>query len=259
MSFYGSVYYQATDAIAKIIIRNSGLLDTKFFENEIPEFVQIDADGRASELKLDSGNRWIQLIGVDNDNRCSFYHNKPDENAKVCIPGISPESIEVPAIDENKSSIVYPDRETVLNVEEGVRFSMPIIYYDDAGHISLPADQPTFKQTFVIPRISSAKEIDELKDRLEIHENTIGIQEDGTVVATKGSILQRLKEAENAKTTIENFLDQETGEWPAFTQQYYQWKGSIDQFKIDYEKWKSTVDDTLLQYNIRIGRLEGVN
>ena len=70
---------------------------------------------------------------------------------------------------------------------------------------------------------------------------------------------QTATEAENAKTTIENFLDQETGEWPAFTQQYYQWKGSIDQFKIDYEKWKSTVDDTLLQYNIRIGRLEGVN
>lgn len=33
----------------------------------------------------------------------------------------------------------------------------------------------------------------------------------------------------------------------------------MDQFKIDYEKWKGTVDDTLLQYNIRIGRLEGVN
>lgn len=258
MSFYGSVYYQATDAIAKIIIQNSGLTAKDFVAEELPSFVQIDADGRASELKLDSGNRWIQLKGIDEDNRCVFYHNQPDTETNTCVPGICPESIEVPEIDDNKVSITYPDRETVLNVEEGVRFSMPLIYYDDAGHIALPADQPLLKQTFVIPRISSATEIDELKDRFTMHEDLIGIDKEGAVVATEGTILYRLTEAEKAKQTIEDFLDPEYGTWPTFTSAYYQWKDTIDTFKTNTEKQLSELDTAFVQLSNRVGRLEGL-
>jgi hypothetical protein len=39
MSFYGSIYYQATDAIAKIIIKNSGLNNKGFLTKELPNFV----------------------------------------------------------------------------------------------------------------------------------------------------------------------------------------------------------------------------
>ena len=132
MSFYGSIYYQATDAIAKIIIKNSGLNNQEFLGTDLPEFVQLNADGRSSELRLDSGNRWIRLKGIDAENRCAIYHSEPDltPDNLICIPGISPDSIEQPKVDEDEKSIVNEEIETVLNVEKGVRFSMPIIYYD---------------------------------------------------------------------------------------------------------------------------------
>lgn len=261
MSFYGSIYYQATDAIAKIIVKNSGLNNQEFLGTELPDFVQLDADGRSSELRLDSGNRWIRLEGVDEENRCSFYHSEPDLSTKVCIPGISPDSIEVPEVDEDEKSIINPESETVLNVEQGVRFSMPIIYYDKAGHIAIPdsdADEGlAYQQTFVIPKISSATEIDSLKNRLEIHEEVIGINKDGEGTGVEGTILNRLADVETTKQQVDEFLG-ENGTWPNFQKNYNAWKGNVDEFITTTNVNIASIDEALRQLSNRVGNLEGL-
>ena len=259
MSFYGSIYYQATDAIAKIIIKNSGLNQKNFLTTDLPDFVQLDADGRSSELRLDSGNRWIRLEGVDEENRCSIYHSEADTETNTFIPAICPDTIEIPEVDKNESSIVYPDRETVLNVEEGIRFQMPMIYYDKAGHISIPADQSMFKQTFVIPKISSAQEIDQLKNRLTMHEEVLGIDKDGNMVAdAKKSILYRLGETEKTKQKVDDFLG-ESGEWNLFVDNYNKWKrDTVDEFIAETTIDINNLSTQLIQLSNRVGVLEGI-
>lgn len=249
MSFYGSIYYQATDAIAKVIIKNSGLNNKGFLTKELPNFVQLDADGRSSELRLDSGNRWIKLEGIDEENRCSFYHAEPDATSNKCIVAMDPD-IEIPELDEDGASITYGPgtenpREIVLNVEQGVRFRMPMIYYDDAGHIVIP-NENQFHQTFVIPKISSATEIDSIKGQLKNIRDVLGIDTNGNILANAtDSLSYRLAEAEKSKEKIDNFLDGEESTWNSFLRGYNTWQSSFNEewgnFKADYNQTNTLV------------------
>lgn len=217
MSFYGSIYYQATDAIAKIIIKNSGINNKEFLTGDLPEFIQLDADGRSSELRLDSGNRWIRLEGVDEENRCSFYHGQPDHNTDTFINMITKKAV---TENEDKETVIEPG-DTVLNVEEGVRFSVPLIYYDKAGHLAIPEDGKQLTQTFVMPKITSATEIDKIKDdikdiniilnqqndRILLNENEIK-RIDGTIEGINNSVQQATANAAEANSNSQLALNQ---------------------------------------------------
>lgn len=146
MSFYGSIYYQATNAIAKIMIKNSGA-DIKTEATDL-EDVEIDADGRAGVLVLDSGNRWIQLKGDDEANTCQIYHNKADKNANNFMRMIN--------IGEDGS-------DTVIDVAKGVTFTVPLIHYDDAGHLV----NNGLYTTYTMPKIEIQSSVDGLTLRVE--------------------------------------------------------------------------------------------
>lgn len=248
MSFYGSRYYQATDAFAKFLIKNSGLNKTDFLTETPPSSVEIEADGRTSELNLDSGNRWIQLKGSDEENKCTIYHEKANFNTDTFINIIN--NIEKPEENDDKESIVYPNKETILNVEEGVRFSIPLIYYDEAGHISMPIKEDgsvsQLIQTFVIPKIQSATEIDVVKNQLKDIRDVLGIDAEGNIlVDAKGSLSHRLAEAEKSKEKIDTFLDGEDSTWNSFLNNYNIWQSSFNEewgnFKADYNQTNTLV------------------
>lgn len=223
MSFYGSRYYQATDAFAKFLIKNSGLNKTDFLTETPPSSVEIEADGRASELNLDSGNRWIQLKGSDEENKCTIYHEKANFNTDTFINIIN--NIETPEENDDRESIIYPDKETILNVEEGVRFSIPLIYYDEAGHISMPIKEDgsvsQLIQTFVIPKISSATEIDIIKEDIKeiqkkneeqdksINKNTTDISSiNNAIEGINNNVTNALLQASEANSKSDNAIEQ---------------------------------------------------
>ena len=105
MSFYGSIYYQIIDAFHRILVRNTGLEEIDFPEEEkIPVSgteIIYRAPGRQGTINLQTGNRWLaftkegykkmdengsdKVDGVaDSEKPYTIWHNAPDiEN---CVP-----------------------------------------------------------------------------------------------------------------------------------------------------------------------------
>ncbi len=126
MSFYGNVYYQTLGAIAKIIIQNSGILNSNFIdESKLTTSVEMDTSGKKEALGFDSGNRWIQLKGDLNSNKCSIWHGPPDKNSDIFTSLLN--------VEDNPTSEMLMNS-TVLDLSKGLCFSSPKIYYDNAGH-----------------------------------------------------------------------------------------------------------------------------
>ena len=216
-SFYGSRYYQATDAFAKILIKNSGLNKKTFPTESLPSEIIIGADGRTGELHLDTGNRWIKFKGNNNENKCTIYHDKADSSADTFINVINKDN-KIPDLDNNGNTVIK-DGEVILDVTDGVRFTVPLIYYDEAGHLSIPENGQQLTQSFVIPKIATAQEIDALKDRMtNIEEQMSTVHE--ALDGVSGIANEAKVKAEYTQTEFNSFRDIANG-----------WKGQIDNLK----------------------------
>lgn len=88
MSFYGSLYYQAGEAFAKIFLDNIGARTKSTDFKNVTEDSEILARSRKGDLTLRGGNRWISLEGETGNNVCTIRHSGPDtsqENLKTYI------------------------------------------------------------------------------------------------------------------------------------------------------------------------------
>lgn len=172
MSFYGSIYYQAGEAIAKILIENIGKQNVGFYDETLLEdIVEISANGRKGTFSLGRGNRWIQLATNKEENICSIYHNKPDE--KNVSTSILP-------FDKTENPGVGAEI-TELSLSDEVYLQIPIIYYDEAGHL-VPTSNVKY---FRIPKIQIQASIDDLALAVDALEESVN------------AVDERLQEAEN--------------------------------------------------------------
>lgn len=159
MSFYGSIYYQAGEAITKIFIQNFGKDKIDFLEEDLKDEVEIKADGRKGSFYLNNGNRWINLKGDSENNLCTIYHNKPDET-----------NLENYLVPITKTEAPPQGTQIVeLPLTNDIYFSTPAIYYDEAGHV-IPTGSVMY---FKIPKIAIQQGIDDLANRMETVEKTL--------------------------------------------------------------------------------------
>lgn len=153
MSFYGTIYHQISDAFSEFFIKNSGVNKNNDFLSNITSSMNIEADGRAGKLSIDSGNAWIQLEGSagaqdsPEDNICKIYHSKPNIN-----------NLTINKIFEETSSV--PSEKELIEVDLSVDKYLKInnIKYDNAGHISDSGDTYLY-----FKRVNAAKELDEMR------------------------------------------------------------------------------------------------
>jgi hypothetical protein len=155
MGFYGSIYYQITNAFAKILITNKGKSDSGFADqnNILKDEIAVYADGRNGSFYLDAGNKWIQLEGNENTNFCTIWHGPPDaDGAKGFV--IPLEKVNEPTQEMLAESIP---------LEGGACFSTPVIYYDNAGHV-VPSG---YVKYFTIPKTDYETDLETMKDDIE--------------------------------------------------------------------------------------------
>lgn len=162
MSFYGSLYYQAGEAFAKILLDNYGAKykDVSFMSEE-PENSEILAKSRKGEMTLKTGNRWITLEGQSGNNVCTIRHNAPDdseENLKTYIMPIQKAEAPAEGIPVNE-----------MPLTDDIYFISPAVYYDEAGHI-IPTGNVTY---FKIPKIAIQASIDEIAAGLDNLETSV--------------------------------------------------------------------------------------
>lgn len=167
MSFYGSLYYQAGEAFAKILLDNYGAKykDVSFMSEE-PENSEILAKSRKGEMTLKTGNRWITLEGESGNNVCTIRHNAPDgseENLKTYIMPIQKAEAPAEGIPVNE-----------MPLTDDIYFISPAVYYDEAGHI-IPTGNVTY---FKIPKIAIQASIDEIANGLSELQAEMDVQKD---------------------------------------------------------------------------------
>ena len=128
MSFYGSVYYQLVDAFNRIVFNNKGSKKTTFPVNPISQETTESAQGRASKIKIGTGNRWLSLT-QDAEGDYSFWHTAPNNDAKNLISAAE-------LVDENGDSIDVPTLKSKIKGS--------VIKYDEAGHVVGAAKNTVF-------------------------------------------------------------------------------------------------------------------
>lgn len=190
MSFYGTIYHQISDAFSEFFIKNSGVNNNDFLSNTTSS-MNIEADGRAGKLSIDSGNAWIQLEGSagtqdsPEDNICKIYHSKPDTN-----------NLTTNKVFEEASSV--PSEKELIEVDLSTNKYLKInnIKYDKAGHISESGDTYLyFKQ------VNAAKELDEMRDDIDKFKSDVNAELDNfdKRLIDQEQFEQRVKDLENLK------------------------------------------------------------
>ena len=124
MSFYGTIYNQISNAFDTFYVQNTGK-DKKDFLSTTTNSMNIKADGREGELKLDTGNKWIQLQGNATDNFCKIYHSIPDSSDTTT-------NLILEKITDLPSGVEPME----VDLKNNVYFKINNVEYDKAGHIS---------------------------------------------------------------------------------------------------------------------------
>lgn len=183
MSFYGSLYYQAGEAFAKIFLDNIGTRTKSTDFKNVTEDSEILAKSRKGDLTLRGGNKWISLEGESGNSVCTIRHSGPDtsqENLKTYIMPIQVAEAPPKNIPVN-----------IMPLTDDIYFTAPAIYYDEAGHI-IPTGNLTY---FKIPKIAIQASIDEIAD---------GLTDLNTVVEEQQTLLtETANGTENARTRVE--------------------------------------------------------
>lgn len=185
MSFYGSVYYQATQAFAKILLKNSGINNANFYNGKL-ENNSIESASRSGAFYVDSGNYWIQ-IAPDVDG-FSIWHNKPRDDDNL----IFTQSFRV------EESPLVTDK--IVELNSGDYLEVPLFYIDEAGHM-IPGKTESIY--YRMPVLEIETDIDSLKDRMDTNDKAIE-----TLQGDAGSALQGVKSnadlIKNTAKTMEN-------------------------------------------------------
>ena len=194
MSFYGNIFYGVADAFASLFIKNTGRFQDIFAVTE-GNPIEIPAIGKGSHFSLDSGNKWIELIGDLNSQTCYIYHAKPKEEDGFNVA--------------SSFGVAQYGEENIHELSPGESFSASNIYYDNAGHVTkvepisykLPLSESEADVEEVKQEIEEIKSINEVQDanisNLELNYNSlIGEQNDiasdlstlTTLVGSKGNL-----------------------------------------------------------------------
>ena len=215
MSFYGSIYYQVAQSFAKILFKNSGLNKLTFLSN--PSNGELEADSRTGVFTIDSGNRWIQIN--PNGEGCQIWHAAPADKNLSVVQGME-------KVDNQPASPSH-----ITELSSGDYFKVPLIYYDDAGHIAPSDSQADYYRMPVIDIVGDISDLQ--KDVAEIQEDNTKQQE--KIEKNESDILS----AGNRIKTVENRI----GEFGTVTQNadvnISNIIGNVDSFRVLLE------DDTM--------------
>lgn len=155
MSFYGSIYYQATQAFAKILLKNSGIDNLNFYTGNLDNS-SIESGSRNGAFYVDNGNRWIQIV-PDTDG-FSIWHNTPRDGEGLSFTQGMRVNNNIPSLDN------------VTSLESGDILEIPLLYYDEAGHLS-PAKSGCVY--YKMPVIQIESDIDTLTNKVAENEKNI--------------------------------------------------------------------------------------
>lgn len=189
MSFYGSLYYQAGEAFAKILLDNFGPKNKDVSFKDVTENSEILAKSRKGDLTLRSGNRWLSLDGEAGNGVCTIRHSAPDdseENLKTYIMPIQKAEAPAEGIPVNE-----------MPLTDDIYFISPAVYYDEAGHI-IPTGNVTY---FKIPKIAIQASIDEIAAGLDSLE--ANVEEQGQILTDTAVIADSNK---NRITALGNLV-----------------------------------------------------
>lgn len=181
MSFYGNIFYGVADAFASLFIKNTGRFQDIFAVTENNP-IEIPAIGKGSHFSLDSGNKWIELIGDFNSQTCYIYHAKPKEEDGFNVAS----SFEV---------VQYGD-EDIHELSPGETFSASNVYYDNAGHVT-KVEPISYK----LPLSETEADVSNLQDAVKEIEITCKVQNDN-IEQINGDIDDLSTEQEQIKESL---------------------------------------------------------
>ena len=125
MGFYGNVFYQIANSFGKFNIKNSGLSSEQQPASIKPNGTPTTAIGLDATYNFDSGNKWIKLASTD-EATMSIYHSQvQDINTLDHVNDLS-------ILDKVKE---VPEEEQYTALIAGDYLAIPVLAYDDAGHV----------------------------------------------------------------------------------------------------------------------------
>lgn len=156
MSFYGNSYsYNIVESFAKIVLKNLGLkrtavdsfpqVDNKDFFSLVDDkgSVVLEAESSKTGVTISSGNQWIK-IGANHQ----LDGETGKKNNELCIMHGPPATDQSPidfVLPVNIQSILSPQVQSIIDpvpIKFGDYLAIPLIKYDNAGHVVFSADSP---------------------------------------------------------------------------------------------------------------------
>ena len=186
MSFYGNIFYGAADAFASLFVKNNG----KYVDNFIiaaDNGIEIPAIGLGGHFNLDSGNKWINLVGDIYSNSCYIYHAKPQEADGF---NIAPSFV-----------LGQQGAEEIQSLSPGETFSTSNVYYDNAGHIT-----KVEPMTFKLPISDTEQELADLQATIaEIQE--VDLNQDAIISGLQTNVTALQTDQSNTTLQLSNLKD----------------------------------------------------
>lgn len=166
MSFYGNILYELTNAFAEIVVKNSGRNSSTTISPS-SENVEVPAIGLGGRFILDSGNKWIGLVGDGESQLCKIYHSGIDSTNTT----------------HSFTTLGNPDSATdVVELIPGDYLSGEQVYYDEAGHIT-----GSKRVVYKLPISETEAELIELQEKMAVLEENEIVQ-DNTISANTGDL-----------------------------------------------------------------------
>lgn len=175
MSFYGNMTSSISQAFTRFLFKNTGKNKNEFLEE--PEDGVYDANTSVSQVAIESGNGWVQLNPTDEG--FAIYHSAPKEENLTMVQGFIPES-------------EPPSDDYVAELDQGACLQVPVLYFDEAGHVSTTGEAVYYK----LPIDDTVTNVNALMERMD--------QVDKTVEEQNKSIDAVKIESSSAKSTAEN-------------------------------------------------------
>lgn len=185
MSFYGNILYELTNAFAEIVVKNSGRNSSTTISPS-SENVEVPAIGLGGRFILDSGNKWIGLVGDGESQLCKIYHNGIDSTNTTY----------------SFTTLGNPDSATnVVELTPGDYLSGEQVYYDEAGHVT-GSERVVYK----LPISETEAELIELQEKMAtLEENEIA--QNASIEETSSGLTQLKQSYDTNIDTVKKDLD----------------------------------------------------
>ena len=171
MSFYGNILYELTNAFAEIVVKNNGK-DSAVTISPSSENIEVPAIGVGGRFILDSGNKWIGLVGNEESQLCKIYHS-----------GIDPTNT-----TNSFTTLENPNSATdIIQLSPGALLSGEQVYYDEAGHVT-----GSQKVIYKLPISETEAELIELQEKMMSLEGNETTQ--NTIIENTSSVVTELND-----------------------------------------------------------------